>query len=89
MITQDRDLDPNKQLLYVQVSIAVPWSMDIDPLLAGALAMIVMGPPGIRHWAMPDMLMVARVTFDDVHDSPLEAVRVRVMWSLNIPVAVN
>ena len=75
--------------LYVHVSTAVPLTINVDPLVVGALAVSVMGPPAIMHCAMPVLLMVAIVVFDDIQVRPLETVNIRVVLLLNFPIAVN
>ena len=72
-----------------QVSIEIPVIIVVDPLVTGALAVIVTGPPAATHVARPAVLIVATVVTDDVHVSPSVVVSMRVVLLLNVPVAVN
>jgi len=63
--------------------------MTVDPVVTGALAVIVKGPPAATHVARPVLLIVAIVVFDDIHVSPSDIVSMRVVLLLNLPVAVN
>ena len=79
---------------HIQVSTAVPLIIDvepmaIEPMAIGILAVIVTGPPAIKHCAVPELLMVAIVVFDDIQVRPFDEVIICVLLLLNVPTAVN
>ena len=55
----------------------------------GTLAVIVTGPPAIMHCAMPELLMLAIVVFDDIQVKLFDEVIICVVLLLNFPMAVN
>ena len=63
--------------------------MAIEPMAIGILAVIVTGPPAIKHCAVPELLMVAIVVFDDIQVRPFDEVTICVVLLLNVPMAVN
>ena len=81
---------------HIQVSTAVPWIIAVEPIIIeveptaiGTLAVIVTGPPAIKHCAVPELLMVAIVVFDDIKVRPFDEVSICFMLLLNVPIAVN
>ena len=81
---------------HIQVSTAVPWIIaveaiiiEVEPIAIGILAVIVTGPPAIKHCAVPELLMLAIVVFDDIQVRPFDEVSICLMLLLNVPVAVN
>ena len=79
---------------HIQVSTAVPLiiavePMAIEPMAKGILAVIVTGPPAIKHCALPELSMVAIVVFDDIQVRPFDEVSICLMLLLNVPIAVN
>ena len=69
------------------VSILPPPTVSVaEPEMApdDAVMMIVPAATGV---ARPELLIVAILVFDDVHDT--REVRSRVVLSMNVPVAVN
>lgn len=81
---------------HIQVSTPVPWIIavepiiiEVEPIAIGMLAVIVTGPPGIKHCALPELSMVAIVVFDDIQVRPFDEVSICLMLLLNVPIAVN
>ena len=81
---------------HIQLSTAVPWIIavepiiiEVEPIATGILAVIVTGPPAIKHCAVPELLMVAIVVFDDIQVRPFDEVSICLMLLLNVPMAVN
>ena len=74
---------------HIQVSTAVPLIIGVEPMAIGILAVIVTGPPAIKHCAVPELLMVAIVVFDDIQVRPFDGVIICLVLLLNVPVAVN
>ena len=81
---------------HIQLSTAVPWIIavepiiiEVEPIATGILAVIVTGPPAIKHCAVPELLMVAIVVFDDIQVRPFDEVSICLMLLLNVPIAVN
>ena len=81
---------------HIQVSTAVPWIIavepiiiEVEPIAIGILAVIVTGPPAIKHCAVPELLMVAIVVFDDIQVRAFDEVIICLVLLLNVPMAVN
>jgi hypothetical protein len=81
----------------VQFKLAFPLTFGevfCTPLLtvicrsAGAVAVIVVDP-GARHVASPVSSIVATTVFDDFHTNPSAKCNSRLVWSVNVPVAVK